>query len=238
MKFTFLTLYPELINAYLTTSIAARVGSSKVAQYEVINIRKYSKDNYQTVDGRPYGGGDGMILMLEPIYLALKEILSANDFESLLNGSGLTDTAIILLSPKGKIWKQDIANEFKNKFKYIIYIIPHFEGIDERVAEHLCTHVISIGDYILTGGELPSLAITDSIIRLLPGALGNDHSSVDESFSNNLLEYPQYTRPSKFEMDDQVWEVPEVLLSGNHENIRLWRKQKSIEITTSLRPDL
>ena len=209
-----------------------------IVEYNFVNPRDFAKDNYKSIDDHPYGGGAGMVMSLEPMYGAVKSILSEEEFKNLLDKKELNRTAIILLSPRGETWKQNKSVEFANNYEHLIFIVPHFEGIDERVVEHLVTHEISIGDYVLTGGELPSLILTDSIVRMIPGVLGNEASNKDESFSRNLLEYPQYTKPSAFNVDGNKWIVPDVLVSGHHKNIEDWRKDQSEKITKEKRPDL
>jgi tRNA (guanine37-N1)-methyltransferase len=214
-------------------SIIQRAQKKGLVEIKIHNLRKWAVDKRGTVDDRPYGGGTGMILMIEPIYKALNELKTKNS---------KLKTKIILLDPRGKVFNQKIAQKL-SKEKHLIFICGHYEGVDERVKEHLADEVISIGDYILTGGELPAMVITDAVVRLLPGVLEKPEATKFESFSNlkigklkigSLLEYPQYTRPENF----LGWKVPKILLSGNHQKIAEWRRKKAEELTKKLRPDL
>jgi len=233
MRIDILTLFPEMFKGPFDESILQRAQSNGLVEIKLHNLRKWAVDKRGTVDDRPYGGGTGMILMIEPIYKALNELKTKNS---------KLKTKVILLDPRGKVFNQKIAQKL-SKEKHLIFICGHYEGVDERVKEHLVDEVISIGDYILTGGELPAMVITDAIVRLLPGVLEKPEAIKFESFSDlkigklkigNLLEYPQYTRPENF----LGWKVPKILLSGNHQKIAEWRRKKAEELTKKLRPDL
>ena len=214
------TLYPDLYPGPLNTGIYKKAQENKIWALKVINIRNYATDKHNSVDDTPFGGGSGMLLRPDVVASALDSNLESNE-------------NIIYLSPKGKKFDQNYAQELSNE-KSVSFICGHFEGVDERVLSTRNIEEISIGDYILSGGETAAFVVIDSILRLLPGVLGNENSSIDESFENGLLEYPQYTKP-------QIWEeksVPEVLLSGNHNKIKDWRLSQSEAITRDRRPDL
>jgi len=219
MRIDILTLFPEMFEP-LKTSILKRAQDNDLIEINLINFRDFASNKHKQVDDMPFGGGDGMVLMCQPIFDAINSIKTENSH-------------IIYMSPKGKTLKQNLLNDYIN-YEHIIILCGHYEGVDQRVIDYFNMEEISIGDYILTGGELPSMVFVDALARLIPNVLHNEHSSVDESFSNNLLEYPQYTRPAKF-MD---MEVPSVLLSGNHKEIEKFRLEKSLEITQKNRPDL
>ena len=214
------TLYPDFFPGILSKGIYGRAIEKSLWNLDVINIRDYAKDKHKTVDDTPYGGGEGMVLKPDVVAKALDQNLKKNE-------------KIIYLTPKGKTFDQNKAKKFLNE-KKINILCGHFEGIDQRVLDIYEIEEISMGDYILSGGEVASFTFLDSILRLLPGVLGNEVSIEDESFSNDLLEYPQYTKPQEY----KNIKVPDVLLSGNHEEIEKWRKKKSIEITKKNRPDM
>ena len=227
MRIDIITLFPEYFDGLKNHSIVGRaIGSGKL---EVVthNLRDYSQDNYKSVDDKPYGGGPGMVLRFDILVNAL------NDVKSILK-SQMTNSQIktILLTPQGQVYKQKMALELAKETNLIL-ICGHYEGFDERIRDYVDME-ISVGDYVLTGGELPAMIITDSVARLLPGVLGDDTSSHDESYSDGLLEYPQYTRPVEYEGK----KVPEVLMSGNHKEIEKWRKEQSLSRTKERRPDL
>ncbi|MGN1207960.1 MAG: tRNA (guanosine(37)-N1)-methyltransferase TrmD [Christensenellales bacterium] len=219
MKIDILTLFPEMFSP-IKSSILKRAQDSNLIEINLINFRDFSTNKHGQVDDVPFGGGDGMVLMCQPIFDCINKIKTPN-------------SKIIYMSPKGRTLKQSMIGEFLN-FEHIIILCGHYEGVDQRVIDHFNMEEISIGDYVLTGGELPAMVFVDCLSRLIPSVLHNQHSSVDESFSENLLEYPQYTRPSSF----QGMDVPSVLLSGNHAEIASWRKQQSLKITQKNRPDL
>lgn len=218
MKFSVLTLFPEMFSI-LNESIIGRAKENKLIDIELINIRDFSKNKHKKVDDTPYGGGAGMVIMPDVIYDAYKSIKDKK-------------AKVIYLSPQGKVLNQSKVQEL-SKEEHLILLCGHYEGIDQRVIDEIVDEKISIGDYVLTGGELPAMVLIDSVSRYVEGVL-NKESTQEESFSNGLLEYPQYTRPEIF----LGKEVPEVLKSGHHENINKWRKQKSLEITEVKRPDL
>ena len=219
MKFSILTLFPEMFDI-LNSSIIGRGIEKKIIDIETVNIRDFSKNKHKKVDDTPYGGGAGMVMMPDVVYDAYKSVKTDN-------------AKVIYLSPQGKKLNQEKVKELA-KEKHIILVCGHYEGIDQRVLDEIACEEISIGDYVLTGGEIPAMVLIDSVSRYVEGVLTKE-SIEEESFSNgNLLEYPQYTRPEEF----HGMKVPEVLLSGHHENIEKWRKEKSLEITKKKRPDL
>lgn len=219
MQIHIITAFPEMFDSPFNKSILKRAQEQKLVTIHTHNIRTWTSDKHKTIDHRPYGGGAGMVMMVEPIYRAVKDIRKI---------IGDKKTLVILTSAKGEEFKQQHARDF-SKFEAIIIICGHYEGIDERVNERIADKEISIGKYVLTGGEIPAMVITDAVTRLLPGVLGNNDSLENESFTNNdYIEAPQYTRPEKFVTDDgDEWSVPGVLLSGNHSNIESWRASKS-----------
>lgn len=226
MNFYIITIFPKIFDSYFGESIIARARKNKIIDIKIHNLRDYAKDKHKTVDDTPYGGGAGMVLKIEPIFDCLRFIKSKIKnpaFTKASAGKQNSKTRIILFSAKGKGYTQADAKRLA-KYENIIMICGRYEGVDERAAKYLADEEISIGDYVLTGGEVPAMAVVDSISRLIPGVLGNAESSKDESFSKkNYLEYPQYTKPAEF----RRWKVPEVLLSGNHEEIEKWRKKNS-----------
>jgi tRNA (guanine37-N1)-methyltransferase len=220
MKIDILTLFPEMFKGPFDESIVNRAKVKKLVEINIYNLRKWTTDKHKSVDDRPYGGGVGMVLMVEPIDKALKD----------LKGK---DSKVILLSPKGQKYNQKLARKLSSE-KHLILISGHYEGFDERIRQKLVDAEISIGDYVLTGGELPVMVIVDSIVRLIPEVLKKEEATKLESFTDNLLEYPQYTRPENY----SGWKVPKVLLSGDHKKIEKWRKEQSIKTTIKKRPDL
>lgn len=220
MKIDVLTLFPEFFDALKAYSIVGRALERGVFSFSAINIRDFSKDKHKRVDDYPFGGGPGMVMKPEPIYDALLSIKNE-------------DSYVIYLSPQGNKYNQEMAKMLSNK-KHIILLCGHYEGIDNRIIENCVDMELSIGDYVLTGGEIPAMVIVDSIVRLLPGVLSSEESYIDESHYNGLLEYPQYTRPREF----NGLKVPDILLSGNHEKIDKWRKYQSLRNTYLKRPDL
>lgn len=223
MKFFILTLFPEMIEAVLGQSIIGRARSGNLIEIESINIRDYAKNKHKHVDDYPYGGGAGMVMQAEPICDAY-DAICANLGER---------PRIIYMTPQGKVFRQEDAKELA-KEKNLVFLCGHYEGVDERALERLGAESLSIGDYVLTGGELPAMVMIDSISRMVPGVLSNKESADFESFEDNLLEYPQYTRPEVYE----GMSVPKILLSGHHKNIAEWRRQESIKRTLKRRPDL
>lgn len=239
MHFYIMTLFPEMVMQGLDTSIIGRAMSKGILSVEAVNIRDYAFNKHNSVDDYPYGGGAGMLMQAEPVYQAYEAVM--NKISSGESAPAPGDTAgskrkrprVIYLSPQGKTFHQDMAEELAEE-EELIFLCGHYEGIDERVLEEIVTDYVSIGDYVVTGGELPAMIMVDAISRLVPGVLHNDVSAEFESFQDNLLEYPQYSRP-------EIWhgkQVPEVLLSGHHANVEKWRREQSVIRTARLRPDL
>ncbi|MEE0040247.1 MAG: tRNA (guanosine(37)-N1)-methyltransferase TrmD [Blautia sp.] len=223
MNYHVLTLFPEMIENGMNTSITGRAITKGLLSLEAINIRDFAFNKHQKVDDYPYGGGAGMLMQAEPVYLS---------YESIAERIG-RKPRVIFLTPQGKTFNQDMAKEFALE-EELVFLCGHYEGIDERVLEEIVTDYVSIGDYVLTGGELPAMVMMDSISRMVPGVLNNQESGETESFSGNLLEYPQYSRPEEWHGK----KVPEVLLSGHHANVDKWRREQSIIRTAKWRPDL
>lgn len=223
MNFHILTLFPEMVMDGLGTSITGRAMEKGIITVSAINIRDYSKDKHRHVDDAPYGGGAGMVMQPEPI---------CDAYEDLCRRTG-SSPRVIYMTPQGRVFNQQLARELARE-EELVFLCGHYEGIDERALELVCTDYLSIGDYVLTGGELPAMVMIDCISRLVPGVLSNQVSAEEESFHDNLLEYPQYTRPEVF----RELAVPEVLLSGHHKKIEAWRREQSIKRTLERRPDL
>jgi tRNA (guanine37-N1)-methyltransferase len=224
LRIDILTLFPEAFSGYLQHSIIGRAVEHNYAEIRLHNIRDFSHDKHHTVDDYPYGGGAGMVMKPEPVFEAV---------ESLRDTGEDAGYPVILLTPQGRLLTQEIAEGLARQ-RRITLICGHYEGVDERVAAHLATDEISIGDYLLSGGETAAMVIVDCLVRLLPGAIGSGASLDEESHVGNLLEYPHYTRPPEF----RGWQVPDVLLSGNHKEIAQWRRQQSVLRTANRRPDL
>lgn len=224
MKIDVLTLFPEMFTGVFGSSILGKAAAKGIVELNAINFRTYSKSKHGTVDDTPYGGGGGMVLKPEPIFDAVEDLAPA---------STSTSPRIILMCPQGEPFTQYKAEELAQE-EHLIFICGHYEGYDERIREHLVTDEISIGDYVLTGGEIPAMAAVDSIVRLLPGVLGNANSAVTDSFSTGLLEYPHYTRPVEY----RGMKVPDILLSGHHANVEKWRREQSLLRTLERRPEL
>ncbi|MDD3173439.1 MAG: tRNA (guanosine(37)-N1)-methyltransferase TrmD [Herbinix sp.] len=232
MNFHVLTLFPEMIQQGLGTSITGRAMDKGLISLNAVNIRDFSADKHNRVDDYPYGGGAGMVIQAEPVFKAFGYL--ANHIKMTKEASvSYEKPRVIYVTPQGSIFNQGMAKEFA-KEDDLIFLCGHYEGIDERVLEMVVTDYISIGDYVLTGGELPAMVMIDAISRLIPGVLNNDVSSEFESLQDNLLEYPQYTRPEVF----MGKKVPEVLLTGHHANIETWRREQSVLRTYERRPDL
>ncbi len=223
MKIDVLTLFPEMFEGVLGSSILKKAAEKGTVAYNVVNFREYADNKHKTVDDYPYGGGAGMVLKPQPIFDAV---------QALSEGAG-TRPRVILLCPQGERHSQRKAEELAGE-EHLIFICGHYEGYDERIREHLVTDELSIGDFILTGGELGAMVVIDSVVRLLPEALGNEESHRKDSFSTGLLEHPHYTRPADF----RGHKVPEVLISGNHKLIEEWRTKESLRRTWERRPDL
>ncbi len=225
MYFHVLTLFPEMIMDGLNTSILGRAMEKGCIRAEAVNIRDYTLDKHQKVDDYTYGGGAGMLMQAQPVYDCVRAVLNRIEQEK--------KSRVIYVTPQGRVFNQQMVKELAGEDD-LIFLCGHYEGIDERVLEEVVTDYVSIGDYVLTGGELPAMVMIDAIARLVPGVLNNDESAMTDSFGNGLLEYPQYSRP-------RVWrdkEVPPVLLNGNHKLIEQWRLEKSLERTKERRPDL
>ena len=259
MNFHILTLFPEMVENGLKTSIIGRAVAGGLLSIEAVNIRDFAFNKHQSVDDYPYGGGAGMLMQAEPVYLAYKDIeeriqkriqnakmqnaeTEEQDAEVKVQNAGIQDAEtvspdkklrVVYLSPQGKTFDQKMAEELAEE-EDLVLLCGHYEGIDERVLEEIVTDYVSIGDYVLTGGELPAMVMVDTISRLVPGVLHNDVSAEFESFQDNLLEYPQYSRPEEW----QGKKVPPVLMSGHHANIEKWRREQSILRTYERRPDL
>ena len=256
MRFDIITIFPDFFTGPLDYGIVRRARESRLIDVTVHDLRSFTHDRHHIVDDRPFGGGEGMVMKPEPLFEAVESLRPGNQPETENQGPGSGKTAVVLLSASGKLFRQDMARDFA-QLRQIVLLCGRYEGVDERVAENLATHELSIGDFVLSGGELAAALVLDAVTRLIPGALGNEDSSINESFSapkpttasddelapaspplpgagNPLLDYPHYTRPAEF----RGWAVPEVLLSGNHEQIRRWRLQKALEKTRRNRPDL
>ncbi|MEC0269453.1 tRNA (guanosine(37)-N1)-methyltransferase TrmD [Paenibacillus anseongense] len=228
MRIDVLTLFPEMFDGVFSSSILGKARDKGIVSLNTVNFREYSNNKHNTVDDYPYGGGGGMVLKPEPIFAAVEALPKHQEAEEVP-----AQPRVILMCPQGKPFSQKIAEELSSE-EHLVFICGHYEGYDERIRQYLVTDELSIGDYVLTGGELPAMVVIDSVVRLLPGVLGNEMSAVTDSFSTGLLEYPHYTRPAKF----REWEVPEMLLSGHHENVKRWRRKESILRTLERRPDL
>ncbi len=222
-RFSIITIFPEMVNAYLGCSILKRAIDRQLISVAVHNLRDYSIDKHHTVDDYPYGGGPGMVMKPDTFFRIMEEQWPTRK-----------NLKVIMPSPRGRVFTQSIARELADEPKELLFLCGRYEAIDERVSDHLADDEISIGDYVLTGGELPALVIIDAVSRLLPDVLGDSQSAEDESFNHGLLDYPHYTRPELF----RDMSVPKVLLSGNHEEIRKWRIKQSLKATMQKRPDL
>ncbi len=223
MKFDVLTLFPELFVSVMGESIIGRAQKNGLVEINAVNIRDYSKDKHRKVDDYPFGGGNGMVMMCQPVIDAYKAVTEGIRHKP----------KVIYMSPQGNVLTQEMAKEL-SKQEHLILLCGHYEGIDERIIEEIVDEEISIGDYVLTGGELPAMVLIDCVSRLIPGVLSTEGSFSDESHFNGLLEYPQYTRPADYNGN----KVPDVLLSGHHANIEKWRMQQSLDRTREKRPDL
>jgi tRNA (guanine37-N1)-methyltransferase len=231
MRIDILTLFPEMFGSVLQSAIFKRAIERNLVRIVTRNIRDYTHDRHHTVDDYPYGGGAGMVLKPEPIFEAVEAVLTEINEE---NGKGTNDRIpVILLTPQGRLFSQKTAMVYSEQ-KNLVFICGHYEGVDERVREYLVTDELSIGDYVLSGGETAAMVVMDAVVRLVPEVLGSADSSKDESHTTGLLEYPQYTRPPVF----RDWEVPEILLSGNHGQIAKWHREQSLLRTAKRRPDL
>ena len=220
MRIQILTIFPRICESVLRESILKRAQEKSLAVLEAVDLRAWATDKHRTTDDAPYGGGPGMVMKIEPIARALDA----------LRGEG---TRVLLMSPHGPRFNQKMAEAYSRE-RHLILVCGHYEGVDQRVADHLVDEEVSIGDYVLTNGALAALVVTDAVVRLIPGVLGDAESAAQDSFSAGLLDYPHYTRPENF----RGWKVPEILLSGNHGAIETWRRQRAFEMTQQRRPDL
>jgi len=230
MRIDIITLFPEMFRGPFDESIVKRAVDTNLVKIRFHNLRDYAKDRHGTVDDYPYGGGAGMVLKADVVFDAVEGVRSVISKEEGVEGEKIP---VILLTPQGRPFSQSIAREI-SEHTFLILLCGHYEGVDERVVEHLVNDEVSIGDYVLSGGELAAMVVVDAVVRLLPGVLGSEESTKDESHIDSLLEYPQYTRPALY----RGWEVPEVLISGNHARIAQWRRKQAIERTLKRRPDL
>ena len=231
MDIHILTLFPAMLEGPFRESIVGRAVDGGVVRIRIHNIRDYAHSKHRTVDDYPYGGGGGMVLKPEPLFEAVDAV------KSLIAVEGGADRAerasVVLMSPQGEVLTQSVVEELAS-LRDLVLICGHYEGVDERVLEHLIDREISIGDYVLSGGEIPAMAVVDAVVRLLPGAVGDGQSIEDDTHSSRLIQFPQYTRPAEF----RGWQVPPVLLSGNHEEVKRWRRRQSLRRTKQRRPDL
>ncbi|MEJ8544367.1 tRNA (guanosine(37)-N1)-methyltransferase TrmD [Brevibacillus borstelensis] len=221
MRIDILTLFPEMFEGVLGSSILGKAKEKGIVDFHVTNFREFSESKHGTVDDTPYGGGGGMVLKPEPLFRAVEAVTAE------------VKPRVILMCPQGKPHSQKLAEELARE-EHLVFVCGHYEGYDERIRQYLVTDEISIGDYVLTGGELAAMVVIDSVVRLQPGALGNESSAVEDSFTTGLLEHPHYTRPAEF----RGWKVPDILLSGHHANIVRWRLKESLRRTKERRPDL
>jgi len=252
MRFDLITTFPEFFAGPLDHGIVRRAREAGIVEVHVQDLRQFTKDRHRTVDDRPFGGGEGMVLKPEPLFEAVESLLGQGVGDASKPGAADPKTAIVLMSAAGKLFNQETARRYAH-FKRMIFICGRYEGVDERVAEYLATEELSIGDFVLSGGELAAILVIDAVTRLLPGALGNEASSQNESFSelpsaapslrashasrvsnHTLLDFPHYTRPAEF----RGWAVPQVLIGGNHAEVAKWRSAAALEKTRRNRPDL
>jgi tRNA (guanine37-N1)-methyltransferase len=234
MRIDVLTLFPEMFTGVFGASILGKARDKGIVSLSTVNFRDFSGNKHNTVDDMPYGGGGGMVLQAEPIFGAVEHLLGTGDLQdNAEEAKAMKRPRIILMCPQGAPLTQQKAKELSEE-SHLIFICGHYEGYDERIREHLVTDELSIGDYVLTGGELPAMVVIDTVVRLLPGVLGNEQSAVTDSFSDGLLEYPHYTRPAEF----RGWKVPDTLLSGHHAEIIKWRRRQSLLRTLTRRPEL
>ncbi len=225
MDFHVLTIFPDMFESPFSSGLISKAADNRLLKINCHDIRKYSTDSHKTVDDYPFGGGPGMVMKPEPIFSAVEDLQASNKIGD--------NSRIIVMSPQGRMFDKNIAKEL-TRYDELVLICGRYEGIDDRVVQNLADEELSIGNYILNGGELPAMVVIDAVSRLLPGVVGSEQSILEDSLSENLLKYPQYTRPRSFKGLD----VPDVLLSGNHKIIEEWRKEKSIEKTNAKRPDL
>ena len=228
MRIDIVTIFPAMLEAVLGESMVRIAREKQIVQILIHDLRDWTENKHRQVDDVPYGGGNGMVMKPEPIYKAVLDITSSENLEQVHATS-----RIVLFTPRGKVLDQETVEDF-TRSERIVMLCGRYEGIDERVHEYIATDEISLGDFVLSGGEIPAMALTEAVVRLLPGVLGGEESLTEESFTGGLLEYPHYTRPGEF----MGWQVPEVLLSGHHGEIAKWRRQKRLSTTLSKRPDL
>lgn len=221
MKIDILTLFPAMFDGPFAESIIARAARAGIVEIGIHNLREWTTDRHRTVDDKPFGGGAGMVLKPEPLFKAIEALKTT------------TESTVVLLTPQGELLRESLVAELA-ALPHLILICGHYEGVDERVIEHAVDREISIGDYVLSGGELPAMVLVDAVVRLQPGALGSPESAQDESHTAGLLEYPHYTRPADF----RGWRVPDVLVSGHHAEVERWRREQSLSRTRKRRPDL
>jgi tRNA (guanine37-N1)-methyltransferase len=252
MRFDLITIFPEFFAGPMDHGIVRRAKEAGIAQIRVQDLREFTKDRHRTVDDRPFGGGEGMVLKPEPLFEAVETLLGHGVGDAVERVVPEPGTAILLMSAAGRLFTQEAARRYA-KLERLVLICGRYEGVDERVAEHLATEEICVGDYVLSGGELPAAIVVDAVTRLLPGAVGNEASTVNESFQGIgdygdlgtrsivaprrqtlLLDYPHYTRPAEY----RGWKVPEVLIGGNHADVAKWRREKAVEKTKRNRPEL
>jgi tRNA (guanine37-N1)-methyltransferase len=229
LRFDIITIFPEFFREVIDCGILRRARNAGLVDITAHDLRQWTTDKHHVVDDRPFGGGDGMVLKPEPIFTGVEALTGASRREEIP-----AKTRVMLLSAQGQVFSQTLAHEIAENITHVVLICGRYEGVDERVAEAIVTDEISIGDYVLSGGEPAAIVVIDAVVRLLPGALGSETSAVFESFSEGLLDHPQYTRPPEF----RGMKVPEVLLSGNHAEIERWRKEAAIAKTRRKRPDL
>jgi len=234
MKFDIITIFPDFFREVFEYGIIRRAQSAGLVEVRAHDLRRWTNDKHRQVDDRPFGGGDGMVLKPEPLFSAVEELTGTRAVEGAAAGVYADGTRVVLLSPQGRTLTQALAEELAQSATQIVLICGRYEGVDERVAERLATDEISIGDYVLSGGEPAAVVLVDAVVRLIPGALGNETSASNDSFSEGLLDFPHYTRPPEF----RGMRVPEVLISGHHAEIARWRRQRALLKTRRNRPDL
>jgi tRNA (guanine37-N1)-methyltransferase len=229
LRFDIVTIFPEFFRESFDYGIIRRARTAELVEIKTHDLRRWTTDKHHSVDDRPFGGGDGMVFKPEPVFAAVEQLTGTAE-----RGSYAQKTRVVLLSPQGRVFTQQVAQDFASSASQIVLICGRYEGVDERVVDGVVTDELSIGDYVLSGGEPAALVVIDAIVRLLPGALGSETSATYESFSEGLLDYPHYTRPTEM----RGMKVPEVLLSGNHAEIASWRREQALKKTKRNRPDL